>query len=90
MQAAIEWKDKHNQVRGERCRETGLWLVSADVIGERDGRIAWGPTAVLNPAGEVVAQLPLDRPGLLLFDLPVTRTPAAGSSPTTRTALPYG
>jgi predicted amidohydrolase len=33
-------KEKHNAVRGERCRETGLWLVSADVIGEHEGRIA--------------------------------------------------
>jgi predicted amidohydrolase len=63
-------KDVHNSVRGERCRETGLWLVSADVTGARDGRISWGPTAVLNPAGEVVAQLPLEKPGLLLFDIP--------------------
>jgi predicted amidohydrolase len=64
------WKDKHNAVRGERCRETGLWQISADVTGERDGRIGWGPTAVLNPAGEVVAQAPLNEPGLLVFDLP--------------------
>ena len=67
---AEDWKDRHNPVRGQRCRETGMWLVSADVTGERDGRIGWGPTAVLNPEGEVVAQLPLDRPGLLVFDLP--------------------
>ena len=63
-------KDVHNSVRGERCRETGLWLVSADVTGERDGRISWGPTAVLNPAVEVVAQLPLEKAGLLVFDIP--------------------
>ena len=63
-------KDLHNATRGERCRETGLWLVSADVTGKRDGRISWGPTAVLNPAGEVVAQLPLEQAGLLVFDLP--------------------
>lgn len=67
---AAEWKDRHNAVRGERCRETGLWLISADVTGARDGCVAWGPTAVLNPAGEVAAQLPLDAPGLLVFDLP--------------------
>lgn len=69
-QTATEWKDKHNAVRAERCRETGLWLMSADVTGARDGRVAWGPTAILNPAGEVVAQLPLDAPGLLVFDMP--------------------
>ena len=57
-------------MRGERCRETGLWLVSADVTGEREGRIAWGPTAVLNPAGEMAAQLPLGETGLLIYDLP--------------------
>lgn len=70
-QAAKEWKEKHNAVRGERCRETGLWLISADVTGARGDWIAWGPTAVLNPAGEIAAQLPLDVPGLLVFDLPV-------------------
>ena len=69
--AAAEWKAIHNAVRSDRCRETGLWLMSSDVTGERDGHVAWGPTAVLNPAGEVVAQLPLGAPGLLLFDMPV-------------------
>jgi predicted amidohydrolase len=68
--AAEAWRDRHNAARGERCRETGLWLISADVTGEHDGRVAWGPTAVLNPAGDVVAQLPLETPGLLVFDLP--------------------
>jgi predicted amidohydrolase len=63
-------RDVHNAVRGERCRETGLWLVSADVTGARDGRISWGPTAVLNPAGAVVAQLPLEQTGLLVYDIP--------------------
>jgi len=65
------FKDQHNTIRGARCRETGLWLVSSDVTGERDGRIAWGPTAVLDPTGAVVAQLPLEQPGLLFFDLPL-------------------
>lgn len=69
-QKAEAFKDLHNTARGDRCRETGLWLVSADVTGERDGRVAWGPTAVLNPEGQVVAQLPLGEPGLLLFDIP--------------------
>lgn len=67
---AEKWKHEHNRARGERCRETGLWLISADVTGERDDRVAWGPTAVLDPTGAVAAQLPLERHGLLLFDLP--------------------
>lgn len=68
---AETWKDRHNPVRGERCRETGLWSISADVTGERGDRIGWGPTAVLDPNGDVAAQLPLDAPGLLVFDLPL-------------------
>jgi predicted amidohydrolase len=70
-ESAELFKDQHNVVRGARCRETGLWLVSSDVTGERDGRVAWGPTAVLDPTGAVVAQLPLGQPGLLFFDLPL-------------------
>ena len=46
LKTAEALRDMHNSVRGERCRETGLWLVSADVTGERDGRISW----VLTPA----------------------------------------
>jgi len=71
QKTAETWKDRHNAIRAERCRETGLWLVSADVTGERDGCVSWGPTAVITPAGEVAAQLPLGRPGLLVFDLPI-------------------
>ncbi|MFB9951504.1 carbon-nitrogen hydrolase family protein [Rhizobium puerariae] len=70
-QKAETFRNVHNAVRGERCRETGLWLVSSDVTGERDGRIGWGPTAVLDPEGRVVAQLPLEKPGLLIFDIPL-------------------
>jgi predicted amidohydrolase len=68
--SAEKWKDRHNAIRSERCRETGLWLLSADVTGEREGCVAWGPTAVVSPDGMVAAQLPLGRPGLLVFDLP--------------------
>lgn len=68
---AEEFRHVHNAVRGDRCKEAGLWLISADVTGERDGRIALGPTAVLDPKGQVVAQLPLGSPGLLVFDLPL-------------------
>ena len=70
---AQTFKELHNAVRGERCRETGLWLISSDVTGERDGRVAWGPTAVLSPKGQVVAQLPLEEPGLLVFECPYNR-----------------
>lgn len=71
---AMEFRDVHNAVRGERCRESGLWLISADVTGRRGDNIGLGPTAVLNPAGNVVAQLPLHEPGLLIYDIPINET----------------
>jgi predicted amidohydrolase len=77
--AAEVYKDLHNTVRGDRCRETGLWLVSADVTGERHGRISFGPTAIVDPTGQVVAQLPLGESGLLIFDLPCDQKEATNS-----------
>ncbi|MGV2114594.1 carbon-nitrogen hydrolase family protein [Agrobacterium salinitolerans] len=68
---AMEYKDVHNSARAERCRESGLWLMSSDVTGEREDYVGWGPTAVLNPGGQVVAQLPLEQRGLLIYDMPV-------------------
>jgi predicted amidohydrolase len=70
-EAAELWKDRHNVLRGDRCFETGLWMLSADVTGERDGRVALGPTSMIDAAGKVVAQLPLGASGLLVFDLPL-------------------
>ncbi|MBT4098110.1 MAG: carbon-nitrogen hydrolase family protein [Gemmatimonadetes bacterium] len=60
----------HNDARGERCRETALWMLSSDVTGERDDRVSYGPTALLNPQGEVVAQVPLLQPGLIVEEVP--------------------
>ena len=66
---AETWKEKHNAIRAERTRETGLWLLSSDVTGERDGQISYGPTAVIDPGGEVVSQVPLMQEGLLLHEI---------------------
>ena len=68
---AEAYRDVHNAERAKRCREAGLWLASSDVTGERGDMVSWGPGAIITPAGEVVAQLPLNGPGLLTFDIPV-------------------
>lgn len=64
-------KHVHNEVRGERCRETGLWLISSDVTGENDNKISYGPTAVINPEGNVVSQVPLLEVGMVTAEIPV-------------------
>ncbi len=55
------WKPLHHSIRADRVRETGMWLISADVdvTGQRDEhRIGHGPTSVMNPGAEVIAQVP--------------------------------
>jgi predicted amidohydrolase len=67
---AVWWQDRHNEIRAARCRETGMWLVSADVTGERDEhRIGLGPTCVLNPDGAVIAQVPTASTGMITANL---------------------
>ncbi|MEV0131422.1 carbon-nitrogen hydrolase family protein [Dactylosporangium sp. NPDC050688] len=69
-ESARRWKDEHHRIRAVRARETGMWLVSADVTGERDEhRIGYGPTSIINPLGEVVAQVPLLTTGIVIADV---------------------
>ncbi|MDE3256297.1 MAG: carbon-nitrogen hydrolase family protein [Gemmatimonadota bacterium] len=77
---AEEWKFLHNRIRAERANETGLWLISSDVTGERDNRISYGPTAVINPEGLVVAQVPLFEVGMVVMEI--------GLSPNGRNSIP--
>lgn len=67
---AEEYKDLHHSMRADRARETGMWLVSSDVTGVRgDSRIAYGPTSVLSPGGEVVEQVPLMTTGIVVAEV---------------------
>jgi predicted amidohydrolase len=66
---ASYWEHRHNEIRGRRARETGLWIASADVTGERGGtRIGLGPTGFLDPAGRVTAQVPTGTAGVVTRD----------------------
>ena len=67
---ADRYKDLHHSMRADRARETGMWLVSSDVTGVRgDSRIAYGPTSVLSPRGEVVKQVPLMTTGMIVVEI---------------------
>jgi predicted amidohydrolase len=70
-QTAETWRRKHSQIRAERARETGMWLISADVTGERgDTHVGYGPTSVMAPSGKVVAQVPLMEIGMVTAAIP--------------------
>lgn len=67
---AFWWQERHNQIRAQRVHETGMWLVSADVTGQRDStRIGLGPTCIINPAGHVVARVPTGTTGMAIAEI---------------------
>jgi predicted amidohydrolase len=69
LEKAAYWEHRHNEIRGLRARETGLWIAQADVTGRRgDARIGLGPTGFLNPAGEVTAQVAAGATGMVTAD----------------------
>ena len=69
LENAEKWKDRHNESRIERAKKGDLWLISSDVTGEKDGRISYGPTAVINPQGLVVSQVPLLQEGMIVQEI---------------------
>jgi predicted amidohydrolase len=68
-ETAEKYKHLHHKMRIERVNETRVWLMSADVTGEREGRIAYGPTSIINPDGKVVDQVPLMKTGMVAVDI---------------------
>lgn len=66
---AEEWKLRHNELRSCHAKAHGVWIVSSDVTGERDDWISYGPTAVIDPMGTVIAQVPLQEAGMILVDI---------------------
>lgn len=69
-ESAEKWKHLHNAVRAERAREASVWILSSDVTGEQGPRIAYGPTALIDPSGTVIDQVPLLTEGLLIAEVP--------------------
>lgn len=66
---AEEHKHLHHEIRIKRAVENRIWLLSADVTGERDGRISYGPTSAINPQGEIVSQVPLMKTGMITVEI---------------------
>ena len=66
---AEEWKPRHNEIRSRQARDHGVWILSADITGERDDYVSYGPTAVIDPSGTVVAQVPLSETGMVMAEI---------------------
>ena len=61
-----------------RAIETGCFVIAAAQGGtHQNGRSTWGHSMIVDPWGEVIAQLPHDEPGVLLADLDLGQVTAA-------------
>jgi predicted amidohydrolase len=68
-ETAEKYKQLHHEMRIERVNENQVWLISADVTGDRDGRIAYGPTSAINPEGKIVDHVPLMETGMIIVEI---------------------
>jgi predicted amidohydrolase len=66
---AEAWKPRHNKIRARQARDHGVWIVTSDIVGEREDRVSYGPTAVIDPSGAVVAQVPLLEAGMVVAEI---------------------
>lgn len=69
-ETAERWRARSLANLAARARETGCWVVSADVAGAAGDCRSYGCTAIVSPAGEVVARVPELMKGVASFDLP--------------------
>jgi predicted amidohydrolase len=66
---ARKYKHLHLSMRTERVKEKKIWMLSADITGEREGRIAYGSTSAINPDGEIVSQVPFMETGMIIVEI---------------------
>lgn len=70
---AENWRARGPANLSARARETGCWVVSADVVGTHADQTSHGCTLIVDPEGSIRARVPEDEEGALLFDLPSVR-----------------
>ena len=74
-----------------RAIETGCYVIAAAQGGlHQNGRSTWGHSMIVDPWGEIVAQLPHGEPGVLLADLDLDKVAEArGKVPALANARPF-
>ena len=74
-----------------RAIETGSYVIAAAQGGvHQNGRVTWGHSMVVDPWGEIVAQLDGDAPGVLIADIDLDRVAEArGKVPALANARPF-
>jgi predicted amidohydrolase len=66
---AEKWRARSPANLSARARETGCWVVSADVVGQHADQLSYGCSCVVDPRGSIRDCVPEGEEGTLLFDL---------------------
>lgn len=69
LEIANRWRLRHGEVLARRARQTGSWVVSADVVHDGIDSRCFGCTAVMDPAGMVRDSVPELVSGMVLVDV---------------------
>jgi predicted amidohydrolase len=64
LASAERWRKQHLQILRERALQTGCWVASADVVGRESASQAYGCSVILDPRGQLRAQVPEGQAGL--------------------------
>jgi predicted amidohydrolase len=64
------WRTRSVDNLKARARQTRCWIMSADVVGEVDGRVSHGCTTIIRPDGMIVARIDEGAEGAAVYDLP--------------------
>ncbi|MCW3119941.1 MAG: putative hydrolase [Chitinophagaceae bacterium] len=69
LKKAEKFKYLHLSMRTERVKENKIWMLSADITGKREGRIAYGSTSAINPSGQITEQIPFLETGMIIVEI---------------------
>lgn len=69
-ETAAKWRTRSVENLQARGRQTGCWIMSADVTGEHDGLVSHGCTMVVRPDGTIAVRATESEESVAIFDLP--------------------
>ncbi|MGL4611916.1 MAG: carbon-nitrogen hydrolase family protein [Trueperaceae bacterium] len=66
---AETWHTKSPENLCRRATETKCWVVSSDVVGQREDWLSYGCTHIISPEGTVVASVVEEKEGFISFEI---------------------
>lgn len=66
---ADRWRARSIGNLQDRARETGCWVASSDVVGQRGDKLSHGCTCIVNPDGVIVARVEEGVEGVAMHDV---------------------